>query len=268
VTKPSNETERENAGDSAIALLAGPLDGFVAARDALSKALAGRGEAERAKAVKAMRRPTLSAWAVNRLAREARDELEALFEAADRVRSGRGDALREAMRDRTAAHGRALAKAKSILEEAGHAAQPETLRRIGGTLHAAEVGASARARVEAGLVTEDLDASSLEDDEAPTPRTKAKGDGEAKETRAQKEAREHERRERQKREAEAKRIEHDLDVARRSVEAAERRLAHARAQIESAQRAHEAAQAEVDDARRRRDDTERAWRAAIAAAND
>jgi hypothetical protein len=179
------------------------------------------------------------------------------------------------MRDRTAANARVLARAKAILEEAGHAAQPETLRRVGGTLHAAEVGTAARARVAAGLVTEDLDASLLEDDEAPPPKSsrphgkhadKANEKRQPKETRAQREAIERERRERHKREAEAKRLEHELDVARRSMEAAERRLSHARDQLASAQRAVDAAQEEEREARRRHEQAERAWRAAVAAA--
>jgi hypothetical protein len=266
--------------DPLAELLGGTLDDFVRARDAKAKELAAAGDAEKAKEVKALRRPTVSAWAVNRLAHEGGDELDALFEAADRVRSEKGDALREAMRERTAAHGRALAKAKAILEAAGHAAQPETLRRIGGTLHAAEIGARARARVEAGMVTEDLDASSMEDDDAPatkparvrpataktTTSSSTKSAPETVETRAQKEAREHARKEKQRREAEAKRLEQERDVARRSLEASERRVSQAQSSLEAAQRAHDVAEKETRDARARHEQAERAWRAAVAAA--
>src|SRR5258708_38572272 len=89
--RPENPIER---------LYAGPIDDFPRARDAFAKELAAAGDDARAKGVKALRRPTVSAWGGERLAREARGGRGALLGAADRVRGAKGDALREAVRGR------------------------------------------------------------------------------------------------------------------------------------------------------------------------
>lgn len=73
---------------------------FVKARDALAKRLAGAGRKDDAKAVKEMRRPSTSVWALNRVARCEPDEVEALLTAAESVREAQqkrsGDSLRDA----------------------------------------------------------------------------------------------------------------------------------------------------------------------------
>ncbi|HEX8105745.1 MAG TPA: hypothetical protein VF533_24225, partial [Solirubrobacteraceae bacterium] len=51
------------------ALFALPLEEFVPARDALAKALRAEKRREDAKAVAALRRPSLGAWAVNQVVR-------------------------------------------------------------------------------------------------------------------------------------------------------------------------------------------------------
>lgn len=74
-------------------LFALPPQEFTAARDELAKKLASEGDKERAAEVKGIRKPTLIAWALNQLARRHRDDLEALIEAGDALRSAQRKAL-------------------------------------------------------------------------------------------------------------------------------------------------------------------------------
>lgn len=91
-----------------------PVDAFVAARGALAKARRAAGDREVAAAVKQLRRPTLSAWALNQLARRHPDDVRTLVE--------QGAALAEAQEQ-------ALAGARVDLREAGRA-RTDTLRRL------------------------------------------------------------------------------------------------------------------------------------------
>lgn len=71
---------------------------FVAARDAAAKAARADGDADAAAQLKALRRPSVSAWLVNRLVREQGDLVEQLLdlgpELARAQAQGQGDELR------------------------------------------------------------------------------------------------------------------------------------------------------------------------------
>src|SRR5436309_5904221 len=67
-----------------------PPEEFRAARDELAKRIAGEGRAEESRTIKALRRPTVPAWAVNQLVRRHPEKLDELLEA--------GAALRRAQR--------------------------------------------------------------------------------------------------------------------------------------------------------------------------
>src|SRR5204863_285097 len=69
-----------------------PPDGFVAARDRLAKELRAAGDGDEAARVKKLRRPTIGAWMINRVALKGREQVEE-FAAASR-------ALKEAKRRR------------------------------------------------------------------------------------------------------------------------------------------------------------------------
>ncbi len=58
---------------------------FVAARDALASRMRTAGDREGATAVKALRRPTVTAWALNQLARRHGDDVRRLIEASAEV---------------------------------------------------------------------------------------------------------------------------------------------------------------------------------------
>src|ERR671923_54590 len=85
------------------ALYALPPEQFVAGRDGLVRQLRARGEREAAAMVAVLRRPTLSLWAANWLAREAPEEVRALLGLGAELR----DAQRRALAGDRAAGGRA-----------------------------------------------------------------------------------------------------------------------------------------------------------------
>ena len=73
--------------DAAVdALYADEPDGFIAARDDLARRLRAAGRREDAATVKALRRPTVAAWAVNRVARERADDVADLRALGDDLR--------------------------------------------------------------------------------------------------------------------------------------------------------------------------------------
>jgi hypothetical protein len=100
--------ETEASGRAAIdALHAGPLADFIRSRDALAKALRANGDREAASAVKALRKPSRPAWALNRIVHQEPDRLAMLDAAVAGIvdaHAGRGDVraamatLREAVR--------------------------------------------------------------------------------------------------------------------------------------------------------------------------
>jgi hypothetical protein len=74
-------------------LYAGPPGDFVARRDDLAKRLRAAKRGDEAAAVKARRRPTVAAVAVNRVAREAPGEIDALLAAGAALRRAQDDAM-------------------------------------------------------------------------------------------------------------------------------------------------------------------------------
>jgi len=154
----------EQAGDELFGL---PPEEFVAARDDLARRLKREGDAEAAARVKALRRPPLSAWAVNRLAREQAAALDPLLAAGERLRAahqaalaGEGAAeLRTAAKAEREAVAGLVETALELLREAGHPATDATRDRVAATLHAAAASPEAAELVRHGRLTADLDPS-------------------------------------------------------------------------------------------------------------
>src|SRR5262245_35574630 len=66
---------------------AGPPDGFVAAREAAAQAAREAGDAAAAKAIAGLRKPTVAAWLVNRLALKRPDLVTGLAELSGSLRT-------------------------------------------------------------------------------------------------------------------------------------------------------------------------------------
>jgi hypothetical protein len=126
------------ADDDIDALYQGPLREFTAARNALAKA---RGDA--GADVKALEKPTLSAWAVNQLYWRERDVYDALIAAALAMRqahvqviSGHSADVAAAEAAHASARRDAASAARRLAEEAGEKVTPATVDAIAETLQA------------------------------------------------------------------------------------------------------------------------------------
>lgn len=139
-------------------------DQFVARRSALAKDLRGQGKPDLAKAVAALRRPTLSVWAADRLPEAAPKELRELLEAGGALREAQlavleGKAVRD-FRTLSAAHSAALQRALDAAAAAvagrGRSLSDTERQRLQTTLRSVSLGApELRAELEAGRLTAD-----------------------------------------------------------------------------------------------------------------
>jgi hypothetical protein len=140
-----------------------PLEDFTRSRDELAKRAREEGDQESAKEIKALRKPSVAAWAVNQLARERASEIkkllklgEALREAQRKTLEGGGaDALRSKATERRRLVDGLAEAAGALLEAAGHPSTRATLDRISGTLTAATVDPDVAQAVGSGTVQRD-----------------------------------------------------------------------------------------------------------------
>jgi hypothetical protein len=145
--------------DEADELYGLPDDEFTSARDALAKRLRGEKRREEADEVKALRRPSVAAGAINRAVREhgADDVLaagEALRAAHEALLSGDGDAA--AVREATTREREAVRDFARLA--LGEGASPSTEDKVRATLHAASVDDDVRERLEAGRLEREAEA--------------------------------------------------------------------------------------------------------------
>ncbi|HWD07479.1 MAG TPA: hypothetical protein VHA57_00145, partial [Actinomycetota bacterium] len=113
-------------------------EAFTAARDALVKSLRTT-DKEAAAAVKSLRKPPVTAWALNQVARSHPDDLAALVASdAALAQSQREGGGREALAGATAARRDVIRRltelAVAALEAGGHPASPANRDRIAQTL--------------------------------------------------------------------------------------------------------------------------------------
>jgi hypothetical protein len=135
---------------------------FVSARDAIATHLKASGKGVDAARVKALKRPSVPAWAVNQLRFEAPRILAALLASGDRLRSRSSDMPR-AMQARREAVATARTKAAEILVAGGHPSTPQTMQRVSSTLEALATYGNAPDRAVAGRLTEELPAPGFDE---------------------------------------------------------------------------------------------------------
>ncbi|MFC4053270.1 hypothetical protein ACFOY4_26590 [Actinomadura syzygii] len=129
---------------------------FVAARTRLAGEAKAAGDGPLAKRIGALRRPTLSAWAVNLLARSAADDLADLLHVGAELRSawGTGGGLGD-LEQRRARLVRTLVRAAGDLAaDAGNPLREQALREVEDTLQAATVDADIAEEVRAGRLVQ------------------------------------------------------------------------------------------------------------------
>ncbi|MDP9193005.1 MAG: hypothetical protein M3P06_14995 [Acidobacteriota bacterium] len=135
---------------------------FTGARNALAKHLKSEGRALDAERVKALVKPPAPAWAVNQLYWRDPKAIERLLTLGERVRKAQTGQLKNAdlralieeKRQMTMA---LLSKASAILEEAGHAASSDAMRRVSATLESLAAWGSTEGVPRAGRLTAELD---------------------------------------------------------------------------------------------------------------
>lgn len=138
------------------------LTEFTEARNALAKRLKNEGQTLDAERVKALAKPSAPAWAVNQLYWQDPKTIERLLTLGERVRRAQTGQLRNAdlralldeKKQMTAA---LLTRASAILEEAGHAASADSMRRVSTTLEALAAWGDMEGVPRAGRLTAELD---------------------------------------------------------------------------------------------------------------
>ncbi len=147
--------------DDIDALFKLPLTEFVGARKALAARLKQNGLVSEAEGVKALAKPSISAWTVNQLYWRHREAFDELIATGQRFRkaqvTGKMVNMREALDARREALSHLSDLATEALRDAGHNPSLDTLRRIGTTLEALSVATSLSDRTTPGRLTEDID---------------------------------------------------------------------------------------------------------------
>jgi hypothetical protein len=145
-----------------------PLDEFVHERDELAKRLTRDGDREAGARVKALRKPTVGAWALNQAVRRRRAETDALLATGRRLRAAHeellsgGDSavLRETMEEERSLTSALADCAEAIASETGKSG-PALRDRVRATLHAAAVQEEAREELAAGRFVREREAVGL-----------------------------------------------------------------------------------------------------------
>lgn len=129
---------------------------FVPARTAQVKAAKDAGDKELAAAIGKLRKPTVTAWTANLLAREAPTEVEALLRLGAALRTAQqqlsGAELRTLTGQRQQAVNALAKKAGALAAAHGHKVSENMLREIGQTLTAALADPEVAERVRTGTL--------------------------------------------------------------------------------------------------------------------
>jgi hypothetical protein len=249
-------------------------DEFTQARNDEAKRLRVEGDREASDAVKALKRPTVAAWAVNQLPRRRPELVDELLESGEALRSAQRAALsgsgRAALREATAGRRAAVAKlldeATAALEGAGRGAGPH-VDAIRSTLEAASTDEETGLAVRAGRLAKEVEPPSGFGDISPfellaggraAPETKrAAKPGKA----AKAEPSRAELRLRERLEARVSKAEDALAAARRAA-------AEARREADAAAKEADRLERELVTARRRAERADKAASTALAKAEE
>jgi hypothetical protein len=249
---------------------------FVPQRTRLAGALRKEGRRAEAERVKELRKPSLSVWAVNQLARRRRKDIALLLDAGQRLvaaqqallTGGSRGAFEEASKAERDALNRLSQEARAILIDRG---STQTLERMTATLRAAAVSDGARPDLARGRLTSDIDPAGFEAlavspaTPAKTPKAQPKPANDDRRDREQAERRAAARRDAitraqgkltSAREREAslakklREVEREERAARADHDRALRTVEQVRADHETATSAVETARAKLEEARR------------------
>jgi hypothetical protein len=144
------------------ALYQGPLGEFTSGRNALEKRVKAEQGKEAAGAIKALEKPSVSAWAVNQLYWRYRTDFDRLLRTGDDLRAsqqkrmaGRDVDVNAAIDARREALVKLMGRASTILEEGGTTSD-DIRQRVGQTLEALSVYGTSDAAPRPGRLTGDV----------------------------------------------------------------------------------------------------------------
>jgi hypothetical protein len=143
-----------------------PLGEFTRVRDERARRLRKEGRRDEADAVKALRKPTTAAWALNQLARRRGADVARLLQAGERLRQAQAELLAGAGRDEldaAAAEERELVAvlardAAAIAADAGTGSSETLLEKLRATLHAVAADEELARHLAAGRVLRESEA--------------------------------------------------------------------------------------------------------------
>lgn len=169
-------------------LFSAPLRAFVQERKRLAQALKQAGRRDEAKAVERLSKPTLSAWAVNQVARRQPERVRRLGVLTAELQKAHGPTFTALMKEHRALLAQLREDAEAALAGDGHPTGPHLLAKVVGNLRAGVAQPEIKASIEAGrllqdveepgfqnLLTPDALAASSPDDTAEAPRPGSKG---------------------------------------------------------------------------------------------
>ncbi len=268
--------------DDVDALFRLPLAEFTDARNSLAARLKKSGRGDEAFLVKALVKPSISAWAVNQLYWNHRDAFDRLIATGERFRQAQASRLARKVADmRGALDGRREALshlsdlATALLRNAGHNPSLDTVRRITTTLEGMSVYASRSDAPRPGRLTNDVDPpgfeslASLIPDVSMTERTKEP----ARVTQSQESGRGVTSTQRKAESpADVRQFEETRQAriadAKASLQEAKRLLTDARARAQSLEATQKKAYAEAKDAEKHRREAEQRFEKARTASED
>jgi hypothetical protein len=142
-----------------------PREEFTEARNAVVRDLRKAGRKDEAEEVRALKKPSVSAWAVNQLARQHPQKVADLVKAGDALRKTQRDVLagkkgadvRGASRAQHDLADELVDAAREILAKAGTPATQTTAQRISGSLRAASTDPAASKLLRKGRLSEDVE---------------------------------------------------------------------------------------------------------------
>lgn len=216
-----------------------PLDQFTAARDQLADRLRAGDDPEEAKRVAKLRKPSIAAWALNRVSRTSPKLVEGLLETHRELRqAGSVEKMRDASEARRTAVSALVEGAAEVLRADGRPDSDQTRDRVARTLLAVATDPEGEADLKEGTLVRELEPSgggwgdfALAPPPAPDPAREAE------------EAADQARSRLKKLEKEAAEAERHLEVAEQAVKTARRRAKEARSAVEDAAEAVRTAEA-------------------------
>lgn len=141
-----------------------PLKEFTAARDALASEARQAGDRDLASSAKRLRKPSIGAWLAKMLVRHHGREIERLISLGEDLRSARnlkGEAIREASKQKADSIRRLMHHAEATAEKTNQPVSQAALKDLEGTLDAAFSDPDSAATLRAGRLSTTLQYSGL-----------------------------------------------------------------------------------------------------------